>query len=573
MISPRRKYKAVASSPDDSMESFKDIFEQSGLADKKEGTVVNGVITAIEGKDAIIDIGMKVEGKVPVSEFTLGKESDTPAVKVGDVVKVFLEKMEGAGGYAALSYEWVLREEMWDKLESIIKEDGVIEGVIFGRVKCGFTVDIGGVVAFLPGSQVDVKMVKDITPLMGIKQPFKILKIHKKQGNIVVSRRAIMEYARADLRSKLLSCIEEGSIVEGTVKNITDYGAFIDLGGIDGLLHVTDLSWRRVNHPSEILSIGQTVKTKVIKFNKEIQRISLGMKQIEDNPWVGMSTRYPVGSRHYGVITNVTDYGAFVEIEEGIEGLVYVSEISWVKFNTNPRELLHKGQKVQVEVLGIDETKNRISLSIKRCQENPWIKFAKNHSCGDIVEGHVLHIVDFGVFIGFEGEVVDGLAHVHDLSWSDSPDKELFKYKKGDKVQVKILSIEAEKERISVGVKQIEDDPMENAMKELQIGQEVLCSAIGIKDGDLEVCISRGATGIIDKSEFAVKHDDDEIVVPGQEEDAANGEGAAEYKYPAIGSSVRAKVLEIVPTKRLIKLSTLEVQKEGMGIDIEKSSN
>lgn len=542
-----RRYNSSAAHNIDTTENFEELLNNSVFLKSKEKTLVQGVVINIEDKDAIIDIGMKAEGRVPVSEFALGKTLTNDAVKIGDVVKVYLEKIEGNDGMAVLSREKALREEMWGKLEKIAEDGGKIEGVIFGKVKCGFTVDIQGVVAFLPGSQVDLRMVKDMAPLMNTTQEFKILKMNKKQGNIVVSRRAILEESRNELRNKILSNISENDIVEGVIKNITDYGVFIDLGGVDGLLHVTDISWKRINHPSEVLSIGQKIKTKIIKFDKVKNRISLGLKQVEQNPWIGLSKKYPIGSQHDGYVTNLTDYGVFVELEDDIEGLVYISEISWLKFNNNPRDLLHKGQKVRVEVLSIDEEKNKISLSIKRCTESPWIKFAENYNCGDIIESTVRHIADFGIFVGFEQEQVDGLVHVCDITWSDNPDKELFNYKKGDKVRVKILNIDPEKERISVGIKQIEYDPMEDALKNMKIGEVVEGEMIEEKDGMIVVRISNGVDAFI-------KTEDTPTTKQSNEEKDKKEEKESIF---VSGLKLSAKIAEIIPNKRLILLNLL----------------
>ncbi|CAK8162866.1 30S ribosomal subunit protein S1 [Candidatus Xenohaliotis californiensis] len=513
-------------------ENFENLLDNSAFLKNRENNLIQGVIIGMDGKEAIVDIGMKVEGKIPISEFALGKQ-DSESIKIGDVVKVYLECIEGLDGMASLSREKALREEMWGKLEKIADNGDTIEGVIFGKVKCGFTVDIQGVVAFLPGSQVDVKIVKDMTSLMDKPQLFKILKMNKKQGNIVVSRRAILEESRNELRGKLLANISEGDIVDGVIKNITDYGAFIDLGGIDGLLHVTDIAWRRINHPSELLSIGQELKTKIIRFDKVKNRISLGLKQVEQNPWIGLSNKYLIGSRHEGIVTNLTDYGVFVELEDGIEGLVYISEISWLKFNNNPRDLLHKGQKVMIEVLSIDEEKNKISLSIKRCTDSPWVKFAENYKCGSIVEGAVRHITDFGIFIGFDNEQVDGLVYVCDITWGDNPDKELFNYKKGDRVKVKILNIDPTKEKISVGIKQVEYDPMEDALQNMNIEQTVECTISEEKDDFIVVTISKGVDGMIKTEDF--------------------GE-----KVPLAGVKIMTKVVEIDPDRRLILLTPIQ---------------
>jgi small subunit ribosomal protein S1 len=423
-----------------------------------EGSVVKGKIIAIENDLAIIDVGLKTEGRVPLREFrTPGEDKE---LVVGDEVEVFLDRIENAMGEAVLSRDKARREEAWVRLEKSFEDNDRVDGVIFGRVKGGFTVDLGGAVAFLPGSQVDIRPVRDVTPLMNMTQPFQILKMDKRRGNIVVSRRAIMEETRAEQRSELVQNLAEGQVVEGVVKNITDYGAFVDLGGIDGLLHVTDISWKRVNHPTDVLSVGQTVNVQIIKINPETQRISLGMKQLESDPWEGVEAKYPVGMRVKGRVTNITDYGAFVELEEGIEGLVHVSEMSWTKKNVHPGKIVSTSEEIEVEVLEVDPAKRRVSLGLKQTTDNPWASFAERYPAGTNVEGEIKNITEFGLFIGLEGDV-DGMVHLSDLDWNRSGEDAIQDYNKGDVVKAIVLDVDQEKERISLGIKQLGSSPAE----------------------------------------------------------------------------------------------------------------
>ncbi len=451
-----------------------------------EGTVVKGRIIAIENDLAIIDVGLKTEGRVPLREFnTPGSDAE---LTVGDEVEVYLERIENALGEAVLSRDKARREEAWDRLEKSYADNERCDGVIFGRVKGGFTVDLGGAVAFLPGSQVDIRPIRDVTPLMNITQPFQILKMDKRRGNIVVSRRAIMEETRAEQRSELVQNLAEGQVVEGVVKNITDYGAFVDLGGIDGLLHVTDISWKRVNQPSDVLSVGQNVKVQIIKINPETQRISLGMKQLESDPWEGVEARYPIDSKVTGRVTNITDYGAFVELEEGIEGLVHVSEMSWTKKNVHPGKILSTSQEITVQVLEVDPAKRRISLGLKQTQDNPWETFADKFPVGAHVEVEVKNITEFGLFIGLDGDV-DGMVHLSDLDWKQSGEEAIKEYKKGDMVKAIVLDVDMDKERISLGVKQLSGDPMEGA-EGIRKGAAVTCEVTAVQDNGIEVAIA-----------------------------------------------------------------------------------
>jgi small subunit ribosomal protein S1 len=483
------------------IEDFGALFEESQKdSGKNEGAVITGIVVAVEKDVVIVDVGLKSEGRIPLREFMVG--GTTPELRAGDSVEVYLEKIENKHGEAVLSREKALREEAWVKLEKACSSAQRVEGVIFGRVKGGFTVDIQGAVAFLPGSQVDIRPIRDVTPLMHIPQPFQILKMDRKRGNIVVSRRAVLEESRVEQRNELLSKISEGQILDGIVKNITDYGAFIDMGGIDGLLHVTDISWRRISHPSEVLSLGQTVKVMVTKFDQATKRVSLGMKQLEQNPWQGADVKYPVGTKLRGKITNITDYGAFVELEPGIEGLVHVSEISWVKKNVHPSKLVSVSQEVNVVVLDIDASKHRISLGMKQCEDNPWASYASKVNAGDIIEGEIRNITDFGLFVGLEGDI-DGLIHHSDLSWSESGDVAIKNYKKGERIKAKILGIDVEKERISLGVKQLENDPFESEFSDVQKGSTLTCTVSEVREDGITVKITDNIHSFVKKSELA----------------------------------------------------------------------
>src|SRR6187551_2285508 len=444
----------MATTANPSRDDFAALLEQTlGNADGFEGRVVIGTVTAIENDLAVIDVGLKSEGRVALREFAMpGQKSD---LKVGDEVEVYVDRVENAQGEAMLSRDRARREAAWDKLETEFSKNTRVEGVIFGRVKGGFTVDLNGAVAFLPGSQVDIRPVRDVQPLMDLPQPFQILKMDRRRGNIVVSRRAILEETRAEQRSGLIQSLEEGQVIEGVVKNITDYGAFVDLGGIDGLLHVTDLSYKRVGHPSEMINIGDTVKVQIIRINRETQRISLGMKQLESDPWEGAGAKYPVGGVFTGRVTNITEYGAFVELEAGIEGLVHVSEMSWTKKNVHPGKIVSTSQEVDVKVLEVDEEKRRISLGLKQAQSNPWQAFAEAHPVGSVVEGEVKNATEFGLFVGLEGDV-DGMVHMSDIAWGVSGEEALQLHRKGETVKAQVLDVDVEKERISLGMKQLE---------------------------------------------------------------------------------------------------------------------
>ena len=467
------------------MEEFEALLQESFEVDTpEEGTVVKGKVIAIEAGQAIIDVGYKMEGRVDIKEFADPGES--PEISVGDVVEVFLRAAENSKGEAVISREMARREEAWDRLEKAYADEERVDGAIFGRVKGGFTVDLGGAVAFLPGSQVDVRPVRDAGPLMGLKQPFQILKMDRRRGNIVVSRRAILEESRAEQRAEVIGKLAEGDSVDGVVKNITEYGAFVDLGGVDGLLHVTDMAWRRVNHPSEILAIGETVKVQVVKINKETHRISLGMKQLMDDPWDIVSVKYPLASQHKGRVTNITDYGAFVELEAGVEGLVHVSEMSWTKKNVHPGKIVSTSQEVDVMVLEIDGVKRRVSLGLKQTQRNPWEVFAEQNPEGSQVEGEVKNITEFGLFIGLDGDI-DGMVHLSDLTWEGRGEDVIGDYRKGDIVQAVVSEVDIEKERISLSVKALGGDKFADAVGGVKRGSIITVEVTAIEDGGVEV--------------------------------------------------------------------------------------
>ena len=467
------------------MEEFEALLQESFEVDTpEEGTVVKGKVIAIEAGQAIIDVGYKMEGRVDIKEFA--DPGEAPVISVGDTVEVFLRAAENAKGEAVISREMARREEAWDRLEKAYADEERVDGAIFGRVKGGFTVDLGGAVAFLPGSQVDVRPVRDAGPLMGLKQPFQILKMDRRRGNIVVSRRAILEESRAEQRAEVIGKLAEGDSVDGVVKNITEYGAFVDLGGVDGLLHVTDMAWRRVNHPSEILTIGETVKVQVVKINKETHRISLGMKQLMDDPWDIVSVKYPLASQHKGRVTNITDYGAFVELEAGVEGLVHVSEMSWTKKNVHPGKIVSTSQEVDVMVLEIDGVKRRVSLGLKQTQRNPWEVFAEQHPEGSQVEGEVKNITEFGLFIGLEGDI-DGMVHLSDLTWEGRGEDVIGDYRKGDMVQAVVSEVDVEKERISLSVKALGGDKFADAVGGVKRGSIITVEVTAIEDGGIEV--------------------------------------------------------------------------------------
>jgi small subunit ribosomal protein S1 len=516
-------------------DSFAAMLEESiGAASGLEGSVLTGIVVGIENEFVLIDVGLKSEGRVALKEFSLpGQKSE---IKTGDTVEVYLERMEDKNGEAVLSREKARREESWILLEKQFKDNQRVSGVIFGRVKGGFTVDLNGAVAFLPGSQVDIRPVRDVGPLMGTPQPFQILKMDRARGNIVVSRRAVLEESRAEARSELVANLKEGQVLQGVVKNITDYGAFVDLGGVDGLLLVTDIAWRRINHPSEALHIGQTVNVQVVRFNSETQRISLGMKQLEADPWEQVAAKYPSGAKFVGRVTNITDYGAFVELEPGIEGLVHVSEMSWTKKNVHPGKIVSTSQEVEVMVLDVDPVKRRISLGLKQCLDNPWQAFLDKHPAGSELEGEVKNITEFGLFVGLPGEI-DGMVHLSDLDWDRTGEEAVQDYKKGDMVKVKLLDVDIEKERISLGIKQLKRDNFAESAGALKRGEVVTTTVTQITDGGIEVSLGEGIIGFIKKI------------------DLSRERGEQRPDRFAVGEKVDAKITQVDAKTRKISLS------------------
>ncbi len=530
--------------------------ESLGRGDFQEGTVVKGIVAAIEKDFAIIDVGLKTEGRIPVKEF--GVDDDGKAtLKVGDTVEVFLERVENALGEAVISREKARREEAWTRLEGVYAKNEPVMGSIVGRVKGGFTVDLGGASAFLPGSQVDIRPVRDVGPLMGREQPFAILKMDRPRGNIVVSRRAILEEARAEQRTELVSQLTEGEVREGVVKNITDYGAFVDLGGIDGLLHVTDMSWKRVSHPSQVLAVGDTVKVQIVKINPDTQRISLGMKQLQSDPWDGVEAKYPVGAKFKGRITNITDYGAFVELEAGVEGLVHVSEMSWTKKNVHPGKIVSTSQEVEVVVLDVDASKRRVSLGLKQAMQNPWEEFLEKHPIGTAVEGEVKNATEFGLFLGLENDI-DGMVHLSDIDWNMPGEEAILKYKKGEPVRARVLDVDVEKERISLGIKQLAGDPLAGDV--YRKGQTVTVTVTELTSGGIEV-----------------KFGDDEAPVTAfiRKSDLSRDRADQRPERFAVGDRLDAQITNIDKAARRISLSVkaLEAAEEKEAIEQYGSSD
>jgi small subunit ribosomal protein S1 len=529
-------------------EDFAKMLEESfHEGSPQEGAVVKGTVVGIEKDLAVIDVGAKTEGRVALREFAgPGRQAD---IKVGDTVEVYLERVENALGEAVLSRDKARREESWGKLEKAFTSGEKVQGIIFNQVKGGFTVDLDGAVAFLPRSQVDIRPIRDVSPLMNQPQPFQILKMDRRRGNIVVSRRTVLEETRAEQRQELVQNLEEGQVIDGVVKNITDYGAFVDLGGIDGLLHVTDIAWRRVNHPTEVLNIGQQVRVKIVKINHETHRISLGMKQLQDDPWHGIEAKYPVAARFTGRVTNITDYGAFVELEPGIEGLIHVSEMSWTKKNVHPGKIVSTSQEVEVQVLEVDPVKRRISLGLKQTMQNPWEAFVEKHPPGAIIEGEVKNKTEFGLFLGLDGDV-DGMVHLSDLDWKKPGEQVIDDYKKGDKVQAKVLDVDVEKERISLGIKQLEGDPMESA-GDIKKGSVVTCEVTEVKEGGIDVkIVGSDLTTFIKRSELA------------------RDRGEQRPERFAVGQKVDARVIQIDRRthKVAVSIKALEVAEEKEAI-------
>jgi len=489
------------SAADAATENFADLLAESfGEGTNVEGSVVRGFVIGIEGDAVIIDVGLKSEGRVPLRELAApGQKAD---ISIGDEIEVYVERMEDRNGQALLSRDKARREEAWGVLETSFEKQERVTGVIFGKVKGGFTVDLSGATAFLPGSQVDIRPVRDLGPLMGTPQPFQILKIDRRRGNIVVSRRAVLEESRAEARSELVSNLQEGQILQGVVKNITDYGAFVDLGGVDGLLHVTDIAWQRISHPSEALQIGETVEVQVIRFNAETQRISLGMKQLLSDPWENVDGKFPVGAKMEGRITNITDYGAFVELEAGVEGLVHVSEMSWTKKNVHPGKIVSTSQQVEVMVLDVDLSKRRISLGLKQCTNNPWEDLSATYAVGTEINGEIRNITEFGLFVGLN-EDIDGLVHLSDISWETAGEEALEGFTKGDMVKAKVLDIDVNKERISLGIKQLTDDPFAGQADAYRKGEVVTCTVSAVSENGIDVTIGENMTGFIRRTDLS----------------------------------------------------------------------
>ncbi len=525
---------AATELPDTPMEDFEALLNESlGENASLEGTVIKGTVIAVRNDHVVVDVGLKSEGRVALKEFT--KAGEDPELKPGDPIDVFIERYEDRDGNIILSRDKARREEAWNELEKAYNENRRVKGQIFGRVKGGFTVDLSGAMAFLPGSQVDIRPVRDVTPLMGQPFEFQILKMDRARGNIVVSRRSVLEETRAEERTKLLERLKEGEILDGVVKNITDYGAFVDLGGVDGLLHVTDISWKRISHPTEAVNIGQTVRVQVIRFNPDTQRISLGMKQLEADPWEGVAAKYPVDAVFAGRVTNITDYGAFVELEAGVEGLVHVSEMSWTKKNVHPGKIVSTSQELNVMILDVDPVKRRISLGLKQTLGNPWADFLEKFPIGTEVEGEIKNITEFGLFIGLPGEI-DGMVHLSDLDWSRSGDEAVKDYGKGDVVKAKVLDVDVDKERISLGIKQLGDDPYAAATADLRKGQIVTGLVTQVQDNGIEVQVD-GAVGFIRKGDLARERADQRP------------------ERFAVGEKVDAKITNIDKSNRRIGLS------------------
>ena len=523
-------------------ESFSELLDQSFQEmNSIEGSVVSGTVISIEKDMILIDVGLKCEGRVPIREF--GNNDEDTKINVGDTVEVYIERLEDINGQAILSREKARREEAWVNLEVALEKQQRVNGVIFGKVKGGFTVDLEGATAFLPGSQVDIRPIRDLGVLMGTPQPFQILKMDRRRGNIVVSRRAVLEDSRAEARTELVANLQEGQVLQGVIKNITDYGAFVDLGGVDGLLHVTDISWKRINHPSEALQVGESVQVKVIKFNDETQRISLGIKQLTEDPWLKVFERFPVGAKMSGVVTNITDYGSFVELEDGIEGLVHVSEMSWTKKNVHPGKIVSTSEKVEVMVLEIDAEKRRISLGIKQCVENPWEKYRNAHKVGDIIKGEIRNITEFGLFIALT-EDIDGLVHLSDISWDGNGDELIKNYVKGSSTEAKILDIDIEKERISLGIKQLTEDVAATEIDNIRKGSTVTCTIAEITENGLGVSVGDNLQGFIKKNDLSRERADQKTDRYGVGDKVDATVTNIDKKTRKISLSIKAKEIE-----------------------------
>ncbi|MDR1288774.1 MAG: 30S ribosomal protein S1 [Holosporales bacterium] len=532
--------------------SFASLLDESNFGeDAIEGRVVTGIVVALRNDYAIVDVGLKAEGLLNVNDIKALKGVDT--LSIGDTLEVFVERFEDRNGEPILSIEKARREAVWKKIEVHMESGSVVEGFIIGRTNGGFSVDISGTTAFLPGSQVDLRIVKDITPLLNVPQPFKVLKMDKTRNNIVVSRRAVLETARNEARSEIISKLEEGMIIQGIVKNTTDYGVFVDIGGIDGLLHVTDMSWKRVASPAEMVKVGDSVQVQILKFNKDTGRISLGMKQLVKTPWEGVEQRYIIGDRYNGRISNVTDYGAFVELEDCIEGMIYITELSWLRKNVHPSKLVSIGDEVEVVVLDVNPAKRKISLGLKQCQENPWRQFAETHPIGTKLEGVVKNITEFGIFVGVT-ELLDGMVHISDVSWnSGNKDDKSKDLQKGQQIEVIVLDVNPEKERISLGIKQLENDP--RAGIELlndQKGETVLATVKEVHMAGVDVTLENGLPGFIKKENFSSDR-------MGQKSDVLS-----------VGDKIEAMILGVDKIARVVNLSIrgLEIKREKE--DLEK---
>lgn len=530
-------------------ESFADLFEESIRGKKTlEGRVVRGTVVGIHGEMAIVDVGSKSEGRVPLKDIAAGGE-----VNIGDFIDVYLEKLEGRNGEAVLSIEKARRESAWDLLQKNCDDGTFVDGFIFGKVKGGFAVDLNGAVAFLPGSQVDLRPIRDVRPLVNVVQPFKILKMDRVRNNIVVSRRSVLEESRAEARSDLVSRLSEGQVIDGIVKNITDYGAFVDLGGIDGLLHVTDISWKRINHPSEALKVGETVSVQIIRFNKETHRISLGMKQLGHDPWHDADKHYIVGERYSGRVVNIADYGAFIELETGVEGLIYVTELSWTKKNIHPSKVLELGREVEVVALDVDCTKRRLSLGLKQCMDNPWAKFKDDYPIGSLLEGTIRNVTEFGIFVGVNEEL-DGMVHLNDVAWDEDPDQAASSYQKGQKVRVKVLDVDPVRERISLGIKQLSDDPFSVALERFRKGDVATGTVTSVSDKGLEIALDQGVLGLIRKADLS-------------------RDKTQRFERFAIGESVEAKIVSIDASTRRVVLSIKELELDEQKAALSQSGS
>ncbi|WP_425483964.1 30S ribosomal protein S1 [Aromatoleum toluvorans] len=521
------------------MENFAALLAESeARQDMRPGEVITAEVVSIDHNFVVVNAGLKSESYVPIEEFR--DDRGELEVQVGDFVHVAIDALEDGYGETRLSREKAKRIAAWNDLEKALNEGSLVKGLISGRVKGGLTVMTNSIRAFLPGSLVDMRPVKDTTPYEGKEFEFKVIKLDRKRNNVVVSRRAVLEETMGEEREKLLANLKEGTVVKGIVKNITDYGAFVDLGGIDGLLHITDLAWRRVRHPSEVLNVGDEIDAKVLKFDQEKNRVSLGLKQLGEDPWVGIARRYPQGTRLFGKVTNITDYGAFVEVEQGIEGLVHVSEMDWTNKNIHPTKVVQLGDEVEVMILEIDEDRRRISLGMKQCMSNPWDDFAINHKKGDKVRGQIKSITDFGVFIGLDGGI-DGLVHLSDLSWSDAGEEAVRRFKKGDEVEAVVLAIDVERERISLGVKQLEGDPFTNFIATHEKNSLVKGAVKSVDARGAVIALNDDVEGYLRASEAAAHRVDDLTTVLKEGQELELMIINVDRKTRSINLSIRAK--------------------------------